>query len=848
MTAPALAPRVTAADWKLHTAPLTTKARSGDALPEWRLRGIGSSTVIDLQGDRMMPSVLEDMANCDAGLTIFRNHSYNSPEDVVGILTSRPEIQMSGGIADLWITFDVLPVRQEAIEIYNMVMKGLRQGISVGLQVSEYHFEDGPGGTQVCCIDHAQYTAEWSTVGIPANQRSWVEHAISGLFAKTLDERLAPIAKSLLPKDYGKTIERIADADMREHFINIAPRSVGDRIVWYPAQERFVLQKSNSTNGRMNDLSRAEVLDLIKHVVPDAIPDDVIDITPVDTTKAANDDAHAAQEKRSKACGIGIKEGGHLTCPSQFASIADQKQAWGDYTNYAYPMPDKSHADNAAARWADTDNHKGYSSKEQGIISDAITARQRHFGETPDDKEKSIGDDVAMPEDVVNLEKATVPAANDVDVAADGTHVKCKGTHSHSHDADNSQGDDATHTHSHEHDNDNMHSGAAHDGGSHKSVEPSVTADAPAVTTPEVPAIIPAIDAPVMTPKALAVPTDDPAFVLWKSMGENLGYMPTLAKCNLVGNDTDAQRVISLVSELDRDSDAMQALWQQFNFGNFAHNVDLLMALLSIPDPDQMNQTYQPPTMGEQARDPMTAYAATLAMLTKAGAQHSAATMQGVQAAHHMLCSVFGAGMCKDFMGMTPSNTPTGDQADHPQETQPLDSGLPGLQMDLTHSWQPMRDEMDALAKAISGVSVVDLVTKAKAEIERELASTVATVKHLQGEQAKVARSLEETKAAAQAFAEKVNTLSDVSLGIAPTMRRTMSAGQPVASYEDFAALANKGIDGTKLMQHPEQGIVRFYPKGVGPREPLTAKQLSRMTEGQEYAYAHDDDVYVPEP
>lgn len=97
-----------------------------------------------------------------------------------------------------------------------------------------------------------------------------------------------------------------------------------------------------------------------------------------------NDAKHEAQKKRAKECGIGIKDGGNLSCPSEFESIADKMDFWGDYTNYAYPLIDKEHADNAAARFGAPDALAVYTAKEQDIIAKRIMKRQESFGEKPD--------------------------------------------------------------------------------------------------------------------------------------------------------------------------------------------------------------------------------------------------------------------------------------------------------------------------------------------------------------------------------------------------------------------------------------------------------------------------------
>ena len=102
-------------------------------------------------------------------------------------------------------------------------------------------------------------------------------------------------------------------------------------------------------------------------------------------TKAQKD----AQEARAKKYHIDVKQGGNVTKPSEWNDLSDADFA--DPVNYAYPMPDKAHADNAAARWGDAANREQYSAEEQAIIEKRIEARQKSFGEDPDAKDEKNG-------------------------------------------------------------------------------------------------------------------------------------------------------------------------------------------------------------------------------------------------------------------------------------------------------------------------------------------------------------------------------------------------------------------------------------------------------------------------
>lgn len=107
--------------------------------------------------------------------------------------------------------------------------------------------------------------------------------------------------------------------------------------------------------------------------------------------KSASVDDKAAQKARSKKYHIAIKAGGSVTKPSKWASVPDEH--WGDPVNYRYPMPDKSHADNAASRWGAASAKKQYTKAEQAIISKRIAARQKSFGESEDSGDKGVNMD-----------------------------------------------------------------------------------------------------------------------------------------------------------------------------------------------------------------------------------------------------------------------------------------------------------------------------------------------------------------------------------------------------------------------------------------------------------------------
>lgn len=102
-----------------------------------------------------------------------------------------------------------------------------------------------------------------------------------------------------------------------------------------------------------------------------------------------------AQETRSKRYHIAIKEGGHVTKPSQYKHLSDEQ--FGDPVNYRYPI-DKEHIHGAITYWAKPKNQEQYSSGEKKIISDRIEKAKKKFkiGEYKEAKNYFIGKTIEL--------------------------------------------------------------------------------------------------------------------------------------------------------------------------------------------------------------------------------------------------------------------------------------------------------------------------------------------------------------------------------------------------------------------------------------------------------------------
>ncbi|MBI4643998.1 MAG: hypothetical protein HY743_09840 [Deltaproteobacteria bacterium] len=92
------------------------------------------------------------------------------------------------------------------------------------------------------------------------------------------------------------------------------------------------------------------------------------------------DDPKAAQQDRAKKYGIGVKDGGHVTKPGEWAQVPDAQFA--DPVNYRYPMPDHDQCQAAWSYWNHPKNQEQYTPEERGSIEKRIRARAKAVGMT----------------------------------------------------------------------------------------------------------------------------------------------------------------------------------------------------------------------------------------------------------------------------------------------------------------------------------------------------------------------------------------------------------------------------------------------------------------------------------
>ncbi len=163
------------ADFKIFSAALEPVSSSDG---KRRLRTIASSSVEDLGGDEISPKALEAMVASAKGMTIFRNHSYKVPDDILGYVehaeTKNAGLDGNGKpITDL--VLDIV-VRDEAksVETYDAIASGVKLGTSIGAKIIAEEATRKPNGGY---LFDGLNLLEASIVGIPQNPRSWVQYA-----------------------------------------------------------------------------------------------------------------------------------------------------------------------------------------------------------------------------------------------------------------------------------------------------------------------------------------------------------------------------------------------------------------------------------------------------------------------------------------------------------------------------------------------------------------------------------------------------------------------------------------------------------------------------------------------
>lgn len=113
-------------------------------------------------------------------------------------------------------------------------------------------------------------------------------------------------------------------------------------------------------------------------------------LQPIISKLGALDQARREQEARSKKYGIGVKEGGHVAKPGEWANVPDDE--FLDPVNYRYPCPDEGQTTAAARYWGKPEDKAQYTSEERGILDKRFARFKEKFkiGETQRKEAKAM--------------------------------------------------------------------------------------------------------------------------------------------------------------------------------------------------------------------------------------------------------------------------------------------------------------------------------------------------------------------------------------------------------------------------------------------------------------------------
>lgn len=152
-----------------------------------RLTGIASTTSIDRDEERMSAKALKMMVSDikTVGVNLFGNHEHNW-ENTLGVIK---EASLVGDSVEVEITLDDPATNPKIPMLLNKLNKGIKLGLSVGGNVTNYVWEYDAGlKKKVKVLDEVKIY-EVSVVGIPSNADSFI----------SIPQAIAKSAKNLKP-------------------------------------------------------------------------------------------------------------------------------------------------------------------------------------------------------------------------------------------------------------------------------------------------------------------------------------------------------------------------------------------------------------------------------------------------------------------------------------------------------------------------------------------------------------------------------------------------------------------------------------------------------------------------
>ncbi len=182
MTTTTTAPKQ--ATFKIHSNGKVKAYVRKDAagVDQYFIEGIASSNVRDRQGDTITAQAQAQMLEQAKGLTMFLNHSYDVPEDVLGTC-EESSLETNGDIVDLTIRCKVAASNPRAMKSWQLIEQDeVTLGLSIGGGLTEYEVDNENDDGESWCpplIINGINLFEISLCGVPANPRAYTRDFVS---------------------------------------------------------------------------------------------------------------------------------------------------------------------------------------------------------------------------------------------------------------------------------------------------------------------------------------------------------------------------------------------------------------------------------------------------------------------------------------------------------------------------------------------------------------------------------------------------------------------------------------------------------------------------------------------
>lgn len=166
-----------------------------------------SSSITDRHGDEITEDCIRDMSHqaIEKSMTIFLNHHYDVPEDVLAKtfasqVLNRVKDGEGNQIWDMDLDIEIVKTNPRADKTWALLKDDqVKLGVSIGAMIEDWEYIDKDagfwGGLRIKKVD----LLEASVVGIPANQRSWVQNAVKAIKSFTASTEVEETEETEMP-------------------------------------------------------------------------------------------------------------------------------------------------------------------------------------------------------------------------------------------------------------------------------------------------------------------------------------------------------------------------------------------------------------------------------------------------------------------------------------------------------------------------------------------------------------------------------------------------------------------------------------------------------------------------